>query len=265
MDATKELEDFPFLALAESSRRKLAVVRRCPAPLTMLAAALALGLGSRPMSTQAAGLTNSSNTSNTPAVTADYTLTSSIRLPVPAGAKPAPGDTNPPTPQFTAVVDPVGVVPPPGGSVTGPLTILPNSSGFDTQNLAVYLGNVPSDPNATITQQALGLSFYGQGLASGGVLNFALTIDQSLAKNPPQLESLTPGISIKLDSVSSSSGSGTTSGGGPSTSPAQGANVPEPLSLLVWSALAGAGVWRTGRRGRRPDGPGPRWSAVLGG
>jgi len=33
--------------------------------LTMLAAALAFGLGSRPMSTRADGLTNASNTSNT--------------------------------------------------------------------------------------------------------------------------------------------------------------------------------------------------------
>ena len=87
------------------------MVRRCPAPLTMLAAALAFGLGSRPMSTRANGLTNSSNTSNTPTVTADYTLSSSISLAAPTGSKPAPGDPNPPTPQFTAVVNPVGVFP----------------------------------------------------------------------------------------------------------------------------------------------------------
>src|SRR3954468_23286734 len=77
-DATKGFKDFPFLA--ESSRRRLAVVRRCPAPLTMLAAALAFGLGSRPMSTWADGLTNKSNTASTPTVTVDYTLTSSTKL-----------------------------------------------------------------------------------------------------------------------------------------------------------------------------------------
>jgi hypothetical protein len=216
------------------------VVRRGPAPLTMLAAALAFGLGWRPMSTRADGLTNRSDTSNTPTVTVDYTLTSSITLPAPTGPKPTPGEANPPTPQLTALVNPVGVVPPPGGSLTGPLTILPGSSGFDPQNLAVYLGNIPSDPNATITSQALGLSFYGQGLAAGGVLNFALTIDKSLANNPPQLESQTSGIAIKLDGVEGGSPpTGSTSG---SPAPGAGNSVPEPLSLLVWSALAGAAL-----------------------
>ena len=43
------------------------MIRRCPAPLTMLVAALALSLGSRPMSTWAAAVTTS---------TATYTLTS---------------------------------------------------------------------------------------------------------------------------------------------------------------------------------------------
>ena len=59
----RELEDFPYLA--ESSRRRLAVLRRCPTPLTMLATALAFGLGLLPMSTRADGLTSNSNTSNT--------------------------------------------------------------------------------------------------------------------------------------------------------------------------------------------------------
>jgi hypothetical protein len=214
----------------------------------VLAAALAFGLGSRPMSTYAGGLTNASNTSNTPTVTVDYTLTSSISLPAPSGSMPAQGSANPPTPQFTAVVDPVGLVPPPSGSATGPLTILPGSSGFDPQNLSVYLGSIPSDPNATITQQALGLSFYGQGLASGGVLNFALTIDQALANNPPQLESLTPGISIKLDGVENTSSQSSSSNGNGGAAPASGnGQVPEPLSLLVWSALTGAGLLRARR------------------
>jgi hypothetical protein len=220
----------------------------------LLVAALALGLGVLPLSTRADGLTNTSNTSNTPTVTADYTLTSSVGIPAPTGAKPASGDTNPPTPQFTAVVAPVGVVPPPSGSATGPLTILPGSSGFDTQNLSVYLGNFPSGANSTITQQALGLSFYGQGLAAGGVLNFALTINKSLANNPPQLESQTSGITIKLEKVEDSSPSTSTTNGGATPAAGNGGNVPEPLSLLLWSALAGAGLSRAAwaRRAARP-------------
>jgi len=240
------------------------VVRRCPAPLTMLAAALAFGLGWQPMSTRAGTLTNNSNTSNTATVTVDYSLTSSSAIAAPTGSKPAPGATNPPAPQITAVVNPVGVVPPPGGSITGPLTIRTGSSGFDTQNLAVYLGNFPSDPNATITSQALGLSFYGQGLAAGGVLNFALTIDKSLANNPPQLlvdPRLSPGISIKLDGVEHSSPTPTTSGS--PTPAAGGASVPEPLSMMVWSVLGAAGLWRT-RLGRRRAFGSERWSVASG-
>jgi hypothetical protein len=217
----------------------------------VLASALAIGLGFRPASTLADSLTNASNTSNTPTVTADYTLTSTIKLPAPTSPKPAPGDTNPPTPQFTAVVAPVGVVPPPSGSATGPLTILPGSSGFDTQNLSVYLGSIPSTPNATITQQALGLSFYGQGLAAGGVLNFALTIEKSLANNPPQLQSLTSGISIKFDQIETPQATQQSTDNSSAAVVAQSGQVPEPLSILVWSALAGAGLSRTARARRR--------------
>jgi hypothetical protein len=207
----------------------------------------------QPASTLADSLTNASNTANTPTVTADYTLTSTVSLPAPTGPKPASGDPNPPTPQFTAVVDPVGVVPPPSGSATGPLTVLPGSSGFDTQNLSVYLGSIPSTPNATITQQALGLSFYGQGLQAGGVLNFALTIDQSLANNPPQLQSLTSGISIKFDQIETPQSQSTQQSTDNSSASvvAQSGQVPEPLSLLIWSALAGAALSRTNRARRR--------------
>ncbi len=49
------------------------MIRRCPAPLTMMVVALAISLGSQPMSTQADTLS-----------TATYTLTSPDGLPVPA-------------------------------------------------------------------------------------------------------------------------------------------------------------------------------------
>ena len=97
--------------------------------------------------------------------------------------------------------------------------------------------------------QALGLSFYGQGLASlanGGILKFSL--DVANQNSPPQLVPETPGVSITLQTTGSTiwfkrryrhriqpavaaRRSAT-------------ANIPEPLSVLVWSALAGAGLLR---------------------
>ena len=47
------------LSRLESSRRRLAVIRRCPAPLTALVAALVFGLGSQPIAAQADGISSS--------------------------------------------------------------------------------------------------------------------------------------------------------------------------------------------------------------
>jgi len=191
----------------------------------MLVAALAFSLGSRPMSTQADALTTS---------TATYTLTSSAGLPVPGA--------NITGPQVEAlVVPPGGVVPPTSstGAQQSPLTILSGSSGFDASQLVVALKDTTSSTG--VAEQMFGLVFFGQGLAAGGVLNFSLTTESSLS-TPPVLESLTPGVSITLDSASSS-----TSGSGSSATPdvgGGGPRVPEPLSLLIWSALACAGLLR---------------------
>jgi hypothetical protein len=102
--------------------------------------------------------------------------------------------------------------------------------------------------------QAFGLSFYGQGLASlanGGILKFSL--DVANQNEPPQLASQTPGVSIALQQpTESSSGTGgmnTGTGGGTTITTD---NIPEPLSVLVWSALAGVGLLRS-RSFRRPS------------
>jgi hypothetical protein len=68
----------------ESSRRKLAVIRRCPAPLTAMVATLVFGLGSQPISTHADGISSSSAPG-----TAEYTLTTTTGLPAPT--VPVPG------------------------------------------------------------------------------------------------------------------------------------------------------------------------------
>ena len=65
------------------------MIRRCPAPLTMMVVALAISLGSQPMSTQADTLS-----------TATYTLTSPDGLPVPSA--------NIAGPQVEALVSPYG-------------------------------------------------------------------------------------------------------------------------------------------------------------
>jgi hypothetical protein len=273
------------------------VIRRCPAPLTALVAALALGWGLQPKSTRADQVG-----------TADYTLTTTTVLPAPTGPPPGTTATLPGTvtsgsstvglsstsglavgeevtgngipsgttitqinangtqltlsqdattsgspslvftsvtpPQVVALIDPTGgVVTPPSNSTQGPLTILAGSQGLNTREVYDYLASGPGSNGQTL--QALGLSFYGQGLAAGGILNFSLNVTN--ASEPPQVVSQTPGVTINLDPVSSTSNSSSSS-----QNPITDSEVPEPLSLILWSTLAGAGLLRA-RTLRRPD------------
>jgi len=147
-------------------------------------------------------------------------------------------------PQVVALIDPAGgVVTPPSSSALGPLSILAGSQGFNASGVYDYLANT-KDANGNALQ-AFGLSFYGQGLASlanGGMLKFSLDVANQNA--PPQLVSQTPGVSITLQPADSSTGTGgtNTGTGGGQSSPSE---TPEPLSVLVWSALAGAGLLRS--------------------
>jgi hypothetical protein len=158
-------------------------------------------------------------------------------------------------PQVVALINPAGgVVTPPSSSTLGPLTILSGSQGFNASGVYDYLANTTQNGSPL---QALGLSFYGQGLASlanGGILKFSL--DVANQSSPPQLVSQTPGVTIALQSSDNSS-SGSSSDTGTTTSTGGGtqistASIPEPLSGLVWSALAGAGLLRA-RKGRKRD------------
>jgi hypothetical protein len=97
------------------------VLRRCPAPLIVLAAALAFGLGSQPLSSRADGLTSKSDTSNTPTVTLQYTLTTSQAIAAASGSPPAQGSSNPPPPQVLALDTTIAIVPPPSSRCSGPL------------------------------------------------------------------------------------------------------------------------------------------------
>jgi hypothetical protein len=231
------------------------VIRRCPAPLMVLAAALALGLGSQPMSARADSSTSSSST---PTVTLDYTLTTSQAI-TPAGATaPAQTSSSTPTPQVLALDTPISIVTPSSTSSTGPLQIVSDSSGYYFNNPSQLLVGVGTSTVNGSQVQALGLTFYGQGLSAGSSLTFSLTFNKNIVDgNPPQTPQFTvvnpttlqpiSTYQIKYDGVAFVSPPATQSGGGGET--AQSA--PEPLSWLLWSALAGAGIWRVRARGRR--------------
>ena len=151
-------------------------------------------------------------------------------------------------PQVVALIEPAGgVITPPSSSPLGPLTILAGSQGFNASGVYDFLANT-KDATTGAPLQALGLSFFGQGLASlahGGILNFSLNVADPSA--PPQLVSQNSDVTITLQPSDSSTGStGTTGTGTTSGDGSVGAlNTPEPLSVLVWSALVGAGLLRS--------------------
>ena len=162
---------------------------RCPSPVALVGAMLAIGLSFslQPTPTHAASVNPNASTA-----TATYRLTSSTSIPVP--------DANIQGPQVVALITPTGSVVPPtlaDGSQGSPLTVLPDSTGFDASHLVVALKDGTSASGQP--EQMFGLVFFGQGLQPGGVLHFALSIDKSLASNPPVLQSQTPGITITSD------------------------------------------------------------------
>jgi hypothetical protein len=197
----------------------------------MLGALLALGLGTQPPHTRAASINPNAQTA-----TATYRLTTSTTIPVP--------DANISGPQVVATILPPGTVVPPtlsDGTQGSPLTVLPDSKGFDASHLVVALKDGTSSTGQA--QQMFGLVFFGQGLQPGGVLHFALSIDKSLASSPPQLVSQTPGVTITADPVAGSSANpvgGGNTGGNSGGSPGGNTEttIPEPFSLVLWSAVA---------------------------
>jgi hypothetical protein len=214
-------------------------MRRCPTLLAVFTAVLTLA--ARPQPAEADGIT-------TPG-----TATYSISIP---GGLPDPGtdvnNVNPSVslPQVEAQVNPPGgIVPPtnPDGTQGSPLTILPDSFGFDPNHLVVALNN---NPKTNPTDQKFGLVFFNGGLAPNNLLHFSLSIDKALT-TPPTLDVISPtspsGLVIKPDPVATTGGSDPNAPGVPPV------NTPEPLSVLVWSGLAGLGLVRArGLRHARP-------------
>jgi hypothetical protein len=187
--------------------------------------------------------------------TAAYQLTSSSDIPVPSASATAP--------QVIAEVVPPGTVVPPteaDGTAGSPLTILNTSSGFDQSQLIVALKNSTDSTGAT--EQLFGLSFFGNGFSKSGQLDFSLNLGNSVT-TAPQLVSLTPGVSIAAlqtstgsssTSSSSTSSSSTSSSSTSSTSTSTvtpQATVPEPMSVVLWSTVAGLALLRARRLRRR--------------
>ena len=206
---------------------------RCLSRVALLGSLLAIGLGLQPVAAHAAV--------NTSTTTVDYSLTTSSTIAVPGA--------NISGPQVVALITPTGSVVPPtlsNGTQGSPLTVLPNSTGLDPSQLVVALRDATSSSGQP--EQQLGLVFYGQGFKAGGVLNFALSINSALASDPPVLQSLTPGVTIALDPPTTTN-SGTGGGGGSSGNSSNA--IPEPLSVILWSALLVGVVARNRMLSRR--------------
>lgn len=211
---------------------------RCPARVALAGALVAFGLGSRPPASQAASVSPNASTA-----TATYRLTSTAGLPAPDPNLLSQIKDGTAAPQVVAMVAPPGSIIPPtnaDGTQASPLTILPDSHGFDTKDLSVLL------PPAGNPETVLGLVFGSQGLQPGGSLHFTLSIDKALASNPPTLTPLTPGISITADPISTT---GTTNGVGGGGNSGDGTQVPEPLGIVLWSSVL---VGLAARRRLRP-------------
>jgi hypothetical protein len=200
------------------------VFRRCPAPLTALFAALAFGLGSRPTVTQAA-----SSSSNPPS-SSTYSWITSVGF-------PALG-SNPTGPQIQFLVEPYGALEAYSsstGPLAGPILVTP-ALGSSNQ---VYVGLKDGTSSSGQPEQFLGL-FFSQGLQAGSSLQVPLYYNTSQA---PQLIPQTSGVSPLNSGGNSSGGGGSqqSSGGGGSNggdNPITNAQAPEPLSLMIWTALA---------------------------
>lgn len=151
----------------------------------------------------------------------------------------------------TNVIPPNAIAPP--DASTSPLTILDGSFGFDPKNLQVFLS--PTDPKV----QGLAINFANGGLAPGGTLNFKVSLAPGVAEaSPPQLQLQDPDTDLKLVQLPPPATEVLIPDPTPPSTPVSAPtptveNTPEPVSITLWSALAGAGVLRarSSRRNRR--------------
>jgi hypothetical protein len=116
----------------------------------------------------------------------------------------------------------------------------------------VFVGLKNGTSSSGQPEQFLGL-FFSQGLQAGSQLRVPLYYNTS---QPPQLIPQTSGVkALDSSSPSSNGGSGAeqSSGGGGNNgggNPIPNAQAPEPLSLLIWTALATCALARAYYLGR---------------
>ncbi|GAC1467028.1 MAG: hypothetical protein NVSMB9_08180 [Isosphaeraceae bacterium] len=194
-----------------------------------------------------------------------YVLTTDHAIPAP--------DASANGPQVIASIQPPNTVTPikqSDGTTGSPLTILSSSfhaaddktyanTGYDQNNLIVAL----KEDGSGGTSQLFGLSFFGQGLDKNGQLLFNLNVTDP--SHAPQLLSQTSGVSISqllpfVPPPAPPVVPPTPPPSNPTPPPTDvlpgTTNIPEPMSLIRWSAQTGAGLLRARslRRRRRAAG-----------
>jgi len=143
---------------------------------------------------------------------------------------------------LAGVVPPTAIVPPPSagpsGPNLGPLTIVKGSSGFDANNLPV----ITSPPGANPA---------GIGFDFTTVTDLANPANFKYSRDPSYNLSNTPSLTLQAPDADLTMFSYTPTA--PNAAPGAATNTPEPVSLALWSALAGAGLIRARafRRARR--------------
>jgi hypothetical protein len=205
---------------------------RSPTVLAALAALLVLT--TRPTPAGADNVSSSTGGTGSSYYAQGYTLT------VPAGGVPV-GDPNATSPEFIFQNTPAGaIVAPSDGS--NPLTFLPDSVGYTAP------GSTTSSPYVIFDLlkkdgSQFGLSFFNTPLVQGNVFHVNLDINTALQSSPPTFVSNPPAAGSNLPIVSLVPDPPATTMT-PSAVTTQGSSdVPEPLSLLLWSVLAGIGLW----------------------
>ncbi|MBV8606575.1 MAG: hypothetical protein JO034_03835 [Singulisphaera sp.] len=164
------------------------------------------------------------------------------------------------------------------GNIANPLIVL---KGFDpgSVNGGVLDGTIPAGQPSAGQFQAIGLDFGTPGFQPNSEMDFSLKLKDPSSGSLPTLTLLDPSTLLKEDNpqitplaatsgltldLVNGTGTGTGSGSSsnsstpstPSTLPSRPPvppTIPEPLSLVIWSALAGLGLMRikTLRRSRR--------------